>query len=169
MARTASTWPSRFLCPNCHSQTRNFAGRSKHRSPAGPVPRPSGVQPEAGDGAGSLTVTGAAGLLGCSTSHFYPQRQLKDGTREGRPEPQTLWAQIIRCALAFPEEGPREIAARLSTLEFGGLGVPHGTVSNVLTAAGPNRATGRATAGKPLGKTDHGAVDSVDPAGVAEW
>src|SRR5258705_6896499 len=67
----------RFLCPNCHSQTANFAGRGKRpedrtqrqrlRSPVAPADTP-------------LTVGQAARLLGCSTSHFYRlRRELSEG------------------------------------------------------------------------------------------
>jgi hypothetical protein len=154
----------RFLCPNCHSQTRNFAGRGKHRTPvvARPLPAP--------DDEKRTTVADAARLLGCSTAHFY---RLKGRLTENKePEPHARranWSEIIRCALAFPDEGPRKLAARLLTEEFGTIGVSHGTVSNVLASVGLNRAEARRSARIPVGKSGDGPVDSLGPAGVAEW
>ena len=103
----------RFLCPNCHSQTSNFAGRGKRpeerspqlqRRPSAPADTP-------------LTVRQAAQLLGCSTNHFYRlRRELGMGAeKDGRlaQERADRNAKVIECALAFPDEGPRKIAARL--------------------------------------------------------
>lgn len=130
----------RFLCPNCHSQTHTFAGRGKrpdergldrHRPDTSGPPLP--VTP--------MTVQQAARLLGCSRSHFYRLRQglsgeprKRDSGPAERREARRL--AVIACALDHPTEGPRKIAARLRT--EGRFEISHGTVSNVLRAAGLN-------------------------------
>jgi hypothetical protein len=137
----------RFLCPNCHSQTDTYAGRGKapaQRREAHAVPRPRPAP--------SATIAQAAALLGCSESHFYrlrsqfasgdtrPTRAAAAQTREQRN------AAIIACALAFPGEGPEKIAERLRRPEHGGYAVAHGTVTNVLRAAGLGTAEKRRAA-----------------------
>jgi transposase len=133
----------RFLCPNCHSQTANFAGRGKHRSPVVPRPRPA---PEGTD----MTVREAANLLGCSMSHFYRLRQrLRDGpSAVESARRQHRRDAVIACAAAFPEEGPRKLAARLAGPEWG-LRISHGTVSNVLRSTGLSRAAARRATATP--------------------
>jgi hypothetical protein len=137
----------RFLCPNCHSQTANFAGRGKHRSPVVPRPRPQPLAPDVTD----LTVREAARLLGCSTSHFYRLRQrlrdapsaVESARRQHRRD------AVLACAAAFPDEGPRKIAARLAGPDWGGLRISHGTVSNVLRSAGLSHAAARRATATP--------------------
>ncbi len=139
----------RFLCPNCHSQTDTFAGRGKR-----PEERGKGKRirtPVAAPTETPMTVGQAARLLGCSPSQFYRIRTELDRSREAGEERARKAkkradriAAVIACALAFPDEGPRKIAARLLTDAHGGVAVSHGTVSNVLRAAGLVRASDRA-------------------------
>jgi hypothetical protein len=130
----------RFLCPNCHSQTDTFAGRGKppgergqtRRRATTPVPPPP-LTP--------MTVEQAARLLGCSRSHFYRLRRGLSGTpRKPDPGPaerrEARRLATIACALEHPAAGPRKIAARLCA--EGRYEISHGTVSNVLRAAGLN-------------------------------
>ncbi len=135
----------RFLCPNCHSQTDTFAGRGKRpeeRRLAKRIRVPVAAPAET-----PMTVGQAARLLGCSPSQFYRIRTELDRSREAGEERARKAtkradriAAVIACALAFPDEGPRKIAARLLTDAHGGGAVSHGTVSNVLRAAGLIRA-----------------------------
>ena len=143
----------RFLCPNCHSQTSTYAGRGRrsadqrgHASerPAVPAQRTT------------PTVERAAALLGCSPSHFYRLRS--SFAEQGRASPtRTERAQtrergnaaIIALALANPEAGPQKIANRLREPEHGAIVVSHGTVTNVLRAAGLARRDLRLGATRP--------------------
>jgi hypothetical protein len=88
-----------------------------------------------------MTVEQAARLLGCSRSHFYRLRRgLSGAPRKHDPGPsqrrEARRLAVIACALEHPADGPRKIAARLR--EEGPFEISHGTVSNVLRAAGLN-------------------------------
>jgi hypothetical protein len=130
----------RFLCPNCHSQTHTFAGRGKR-------PNERGLDRQQRDASGPpppvtpMTVQQAARLLGCSRSHFYRLRRSLTGEPRKRDpgiaeRGEARRLAVIACALDHPADGPRKIAARLN--EQGLFEISHGTVSNVLRAAGLN-------------------------------
>jgi hypothetical protein len=136
----------RFLCPNCHSQTRTFAGRGKR-----PADRTAGTpQPAPRPATTPLTVRQAAALLGCSVSYFYKLRlrlNQPDGAvpdlSQAREEQRLA---VIACALAHPQEGPEKIAQRLRTETAGRIDVSHGTAWNILHAVGLNTSRARLAA-----------------------
>ncbi|WP_412742860.1 hypothetical protein [Krasilnikovia sp. MM14-A1004] len=157
----------RFLCPNCHSQTSTYAGRNRrheriplirvdaHGDPvADQVPRQRPPAEEVLDrlDRAEVTVAEAARLLGCHRNHIYRLRErrrecgsLAPATRaRGRRvvDPST----VIAFAVANPLLGPRRLATALARRANDPVVVSHGTVSNILTAAGLNTHAARIAA-----------------------
>ncbi len=155
----------RLLCPNCHSQTPTYAGRNRRTFgvPAGqsspePVRQPSVessctqplseerlIEAMAMVDRHELTATRAAELVGCHRNHWYRLRRRLEETGSLRPRSAgRQWRSaahrdtVIAYALAHPDLGPKAIAQRLRELQSGGCTVSHGTVSNILRAAGLN-------------------------------
>ncbi|MEH1013470.1 HNH endonuclease signature motif containing protein [Micromonospora sp. CPCC 206060] len=161
----------RLLCPNCHSQTATYAGRNRRRLGVvtGTVDG-SGSDPASLDGRErrrqavpetelvevlrrvdrqELTADAAARLVGCHPAHLHRirSRLTEAGVLDPRPggrrwRAATRRDTVIRYALAHPELGPKTIARRLRELP-GGCLVSHGTVSNILRAAGLNTVAAR--------------------------
>ena len=97
-----------------------------------------------------LTVTQAARIIGCHRNHFYRLRRRfeESGSLASRPggrrwRTDVLRDRVIAYALAHPEQGPRTIARRLGEGGADGCSVSHGTVSNILRAAGLNTVAAR--------------------------
>lgn len=155
----------RLLCPNCHSQTSTYAGRNRRRFgvtpglPGGRPGPPGSPEPVTTDELAEvlhrvdrreLTVTDAARLIGCHRNHIHRLRNRLQETgslapRQGGRRWRTAGHRdtVINYALTHPEEGPRTIASRLRKLPEGGCSVSHGTVSNILRAAGLNTVAAR--------------------------
>ena len=157
----------RFLCPNCHSQTDTFAGRSRSKGPHATIrvddqgnPLEDSVQLEPLTEAeqedvvscfarGEIGASAAARRLGCDRSRVYKLRQrLRErgslATIPRRP-PLPLEAQeaIIAFALDHPEMGARRIARSMSSITQGRIDVPVHTVGNTLARAGLTKRTPR--------------------------
>ena len=146
----------RFLCPNCHSQTDTYAGRSPLRAPFvasrtsrdnDPAPRrplPEAQQMEVLERVqrGELGASEAARQMGCSRSHIYQlQRRLRErgtiATLERRQPSRTETEEaIVRFALEHPEMGTRRIARMLAAITEGHIDVPSHKVYYVLSRAG---------------------------------
>ncbi|MBO4208444.1 hypothetical protein [Micromonospora echinofusca] len=97
-----------------------------------------------------LTADAAARLVGCHPAHLHRirARLTEAGVLDPRPDGRRWRAAtrsdtVIRYALAHPELGPKSIARRLRQLPDGGCRVSHGTVSNILRAAGLNTVAAR--------------------------
>ncbi|MEU4569041.1 hypothetical protein [Micromonospora sp. NPDC023956] len=160
----------RLLCPNCHSQTATYAGRNRGPSP---VPTPAGEQPANHDPdwaeplrpldpgqvealvrqvtAGAMSAVEAGRRIGCHRNHVYRLRQRLERTGMVAPQPRLARAPVVdpalvvRYALAHPDLGPRKLA-ELIRVATGGRDQPsHGTVSNILRAAGLHTAQVRRT------------------------
>lgn len=99
-----------------------------------------------------LSATAAAHLIGCHRSHLHRLRQQltaagllapRSGARRWRSQQHR--ETVLAFALANPELGPKTIARRLREIpdRDGGCLVSHGTVSNILRAAGLNTVAAR--------------------------
>lgn len=74
----------RFLCPNCHSQTPTYAGRSRLKAtekPTGPLSEADKVEMLSRIERGELTISAAARLMGCHrrTVHRMSRRLASTG------------------------------------------------------------------------------------------
>ncbi|MEV4639324.1 helix-turn-helix domain-containing protein [Actinoplanes sp. NPDC049548] len=146
----------RFLCPNCHSQTETYAGRSPLRVPfvaqkaavdGDPASRRPLTEAQRMDvmgrvERGELGASEAARQMGCSRSHIYQlQRRLRErgtiATLKRRQSPPTATEEaIVRFALEHPEMGGRRIARMLATTTEGHIDVPSHKVYYILARAG---------------------------------
>ncbi|WP_199716709.1 HNH endonuclease signature motif containing protein [Micromonospora musae] len=147
----------RILCPNCHSQTDTYAGRSKNASgpstaslPAvEPPPPPDWGRPSAEQKEdiirqverGALGPGEAARRIGCHRNHVarLRARLAARGTlapAAGSSRRPTLDDVVVHHALANPELGPRKLADLISAVTAGECVISHGTVSNALRRAG---------------------------------
>lgn len=120
---------------------------------------------------GEVTMVEAARQLGVSRSYLYELRgRYRHYGEVGLlPKPRPSGAhpaaispacrdQIIAYAVEHPTEGPRTIAARLRLQRFGAWRVSHGSVSNVLAAAGLNRTSMRLAAAEALAASEGGPI-----------
>lgn len=120
---------------------------------------------------GKLTMVAAAAQLGISRSRLYELRHRYERYGEvglfPKPRPTgrhpaalspALRDAIVAYAVEHPTEGPRSIAARLRLARFGGWVVSHGSVYNVLRAAGLARARARLAAAEALAAAEGGPV-----------
>jgi hypothetical protein len=144
----------RLLCPNCHTQTVNYAGRNRkavtaelpgqelpqasRSSPSGPVDV-AAVLRQVDEG--QLGVTAAARLIGCHRNHVYRLRQRMASGPAGYPRQRVGRAaahrdRVIGFALANPELGPKRIAGELRAAGSNGCVISHGSVWRILRAAG---------------------------------
>ncbi|MCU7722781.1 helix-turn-helix domain-containing protein [Actinoplanes sp. KI2] len=144
----------RFLCPNCHTQTANYAGRNRPRhrvpltrvddlgEPVGPPASENKLEILALVGRREMTVADAARAIGCSPGHVYELRRrfAERGSLEPaprRPRPRVAHrAEIVAFALGHPLLGPRKIAIALGRREPGPIVVPGSTVATILREAG---------------------------------
>ncbi|MDO3700847.1 HNH endonuclease [Micromonospora sp. C28SCA-DRY-2] len=152
----------RILCPNCHSQTATYAGRSRRvfgTAPPDP-PAPSGHGPPLANArrpvterdlvelfgrvdARELTATEAAHRVGCHPNHLHRIRQRLEQEGVLRPRPAgrrwrsaALRETVIEYALANPDLGPKRLARLLQQLPNGGCEVSRGTIFHILSQAG---------------------------------
>jgi transposase len=150
----------RFLCANCHSQTATYAGRNRRRyrieairvdEDGNAVDRPNQPSPLTDEqkidvlsrvDSKELTVTDAARLIGCSRSHVYQlQRRLDErgslAPAERRPRMSTAARDaVVAFALENPHLGVRRLASELTRRQVDPIRIAHGTVANILRAAG---------------------------------
>jgi len=82
----------RFLCPNCHSQTPTYAGRSRRKSevqPLGPLSEAEKAELLSRVESGELSISDAARLLGCHrrTVHRLRRRLASTGNATTRRRP----------------------------------------------------------------------------------
>jgi 5-methylcytosine-specific restriction endonuclease McrA/transposase len=157
----------RFLCPNCHSQTSNYAGRNRPRrrnplvrvdeqgnpvkqpEPAGPLDEKDRVAVLQRAGRKEMTVADAARTLGCHTRQVYTliRRWELQGTLTPAPRQPRIStvdrAEIIAFALANPALGPRKMAAALRIRPVTPVTVSASTIENILRAAGLNTVRAR--------------------------
>ncbi|BCL15983.1 helix-turn-helix domain-containing protein [Micromonospora sagamiensis] len=160
----------RLLCPNCHSQTATYAGRNRRPapSPASAGQPPTGHDPDRIDhprpldprhvealvrqvAAGAMTAVEAGRRIGCHRNHVYRLRHRLEQTGTIAPQPRIPrgsvvdHALVVRYALANPDLGPRKLADLIRAATEGRERPSHGTVSNVLRAAGLHTARARRT------------------------
>ncbi|MEU1683987.1 HNH endonuclease [Micromonospora sp. NPDC005707] len=146
----------RLLCPNCHSQTTNFAGRgrtqpdpaaspdvsARFQSDDGPPPNADTLVREVS--AGRMTTVEAAHLLDCTRDHVSRLRRRLEATGtiappsrvRDRPVQRQFRDLVIRFALAHPQAGSRKIAVALTDASGGGTAISHRTVQAILREAG---------------------------------
>ncbi len=168
----------RFLCANCHSQTATYAGRNRQRysNAAVRVDEDGNAVDDLTQPASltdlekidvlsrvdrkELTATDAARLIGCSRSHVYQlQRRLKErgslAPAERRPRMSTAARDaIVAFALENPQLGARRLALELARRQTDPIRIAHGTITNILQAAGLNTEISRrlATPTEPTGR-----------------
>ena len=179
----------RLLCPNCHSQTDTYAGRNRARlaERTAAIPRQSDSMSATDAGAartdgqatdpqesvtallhrietGELTTTEVARRIGRHRNQVHRlRRQLREQSRQPRlPRGADHADSVIRYALANPDLGPRRIAAALRDDETGAPLLSHGTVSNILRAAGLNTSAAR----RSRLVTPAGVAEAADAAGL---
>jgi hypothetical protein len=148
----------RFLCPNCHSQTPTYAGKSRSAndapvvlvddrgeergSPPGTLPRHEWAAVLLKVEAGELGATEAARLLGCHRNHIYrlKGRLAEFGSlwpaRPPRRRSDADRAAVMEVAFAHPRLGPKKIAAALRDRSRDPINISHGTVATILAEAG---------------------------------
>lgn len=153
----------RFLCPNCHSQTSTFAGRTSGRSAPALVPVDGDGNPVVVDAAPPTPLSDeevlrllgrveqkligpneAARLIGCSRAQIYrlQKRLAERGSLAAAPPrqpglPDTTRSAVLAVSQAHPELGPRRIAALLRSRPEP-IVISSTTVSTVLTQADLN-------------------------------
>ncbi|GLY21735.1 HNH endonuclease [Micromonospora sp. NBRC 101691] len=158
----------RLLCPNCHSQTATFAGRNRRSvsasapgkdQPAERVPDraepPRPLDPRQVEAlvrqmaAGGMTAVEAGRRIGCHRNHVYRLRDRLERTGTIAPRipraPKVDRTIVVRYALANPDLGPRKLADLIRVATAGRKHPSHGTVSNVLRAAGLHTVQARRT------------------------
>ena len=165
----------RFLCPNCHSQTPTYAGRTSTRSMAALIQVDSAGNPVVAPGRAAASLTEeevlevldrveqrligpseAARLIGCGREQIYRlQKRLAERgslatTSARRPGlPETTRDAVLGVSRAHPELGPRRIAALLRSRPEP-IVVSSTTVSKVLTGADLNTRAKRVAAAMPV-------------------
>jgi len=120
---------------------------------------------------GEVTAVQACREAGWCTSRFYELRaryrtygeagllpKPRPPARPDRRLPAPLVDQIIAYAVEHPTVGPRGVAAALALPRFGGWGVSHGGVYNVLRRAGLHRRSARLAAAESLAATEGGPI-----------
>lgn len=179
----------RFLCPNCHSQTATFAGRSRRvlgrTLPAAPLAgteTPSrsetassredvvGVLVRFNDG--ELTAAQAAEELGCHRNHVFLMRKrlIEAGEMDPRIRERLRAAQrdaVIAFALESPDKGYRAISAALRERPNGRMIVGHDRIRAILLDVGLNTPGARRSAA--VHARPDKRLDSSAQAEVAEW
>ena len=158
----------RFLCPNCHSQTGNFAGRGKPRW----APTPAAAN---GAGRGLLDHDRTGGR---ASARLFAESLLPIATQaQGRAR---IGARDGACARASPtHRGLRSRVSRRGSTEVGrSAGWPRMVTPARLARHGLEPVercwaeSRRPEAGRsvaPLGDQPQRPVHSDGPAGVAEW
>lgn len=159
----------RFLCPNCHTQTTTYAGRNRPKykiavvrvdeggrtiddsSPVTPMTEDELVTVLARVNQGELSAAEAARLAGCHRDRIYKLRRrlALNGSIKRRLQARTPIAvreAVLAFALTTPQAGARKIAAALQHREHDPIAVTHGTVANILTAAGLSTSAARRAA-----------------------
>jgi hypothetical protein len=161
----------RFLCPNCHSQTQTFAGRTSKQNPAAlvqvdadgnPVTDAPPPTPLTDDEVLELIrkverreirPSQAAKLVGCTRGQIYKlQKRLAERgsvapAKQKRPPLSTADRQtVLAFALAHPELGLRRTAEAMSRLQPAPIIVSPTTVAKVLEEANVSTEQRRAAA-----------------------
>ncbi|MEU4158123.1 helix-turn-helix domain-containing protein [Actinoplanes sp. NPDC026670] len=162
----------RFLCPNCHSQTANYAGRNRPRyriavvrvdergdpvtpaEPSGPVTEESRIDVIRRVARKDLSVADAGRALGCNAGHVYTLMRRWQNTGTLAPAqaprkpriPAATRTEIAAFAVANPTLGPRKVAAALRSRPSVPITVSASTVENILREAGLNTAAARSAA-----------------------
>jgi transposase len=160
----------RFLCANCHSQTATYAGRNRQwyhiaavrvdedgNAVDGRIGPAIMTEVEKIDVLGrvdakELTVADAARLIGCHRSHVYQlRRRLKERGSLAPAKRQPRMARAVReavvaFALQNPHLGTRRLASELARRHADPICIAHGTVANILKAAGLNTERSRRSA-----------------------
>jgi hypothetical protein len=154
-----------FLCPNCHSQTANYAGRNRQRSPGISVDtsRPHTALDEQKKieiltlvGQGEVTAADAARLIGCSLGHVYQLKSrlavrgsLTFAGRRGRIS-QAERDAVLAFALENPALGDRNLAYALRLRDDDPIDLSPSSVRAILRAAGLGTIETRVTAADRL-------------------
>lgn len=143
----------RLLCPNCHTQTVNYAGRNRKAAAGLPGQEPADASQSSLScpvdvaavlrqvDEGQLSVTAAARLIGCHRNHVYRLRQRMASGPADYPRRRVGRAaahrdRVVAFALANPEFGPKRLAGELRAAGSSGCIISHGSVSRILQAAG---------------------------------
>jgi hypothetical protein len=179
----------RFLCPNCHSQTATYAGRSRRvlgrTLPATPVADREARSPSATTSSrddvvgvlirfndGELTAAQAAEEIGCHPNHVFLMRKrlIEAGEMDSRIRERLRAAQrdaVIAFALENPAKGYKAISAALRDRQNGRMIVGHDRIRAILLDVGLNTPGARRSAAM---RTRPGTrLDSHPRAEVAEW
>ncbi|MFY1633761.1 helix-turn-helix domain-containing protein [Solwaraspora sp. WMMB335] len=177
----------RLLCPNCHTQTANYAGRNRQRPLATkPITQPApALPPRTGKPVnvsavlrqvddGLLGVSAAARLIGCHRNHVYRLRHRMAAESAGHPRQRRGRAaahrdRVIAFALDNPDLGPKRLARELRAAGPRGCVISHGSVTRILQSAKLSTISARRAAAAAAAQHGQDHRDRAGREGSGHW